>query len=175
MYDIMRTETAGRAARCFAILAVVACAQRPMLDPASARMSRGATLSTTPDSATQHAILRARDAVWRAWFANDTAQLHLLLPESVTAGRDDGPGQGWANRAQTLAEAAQFASAGGELSKLEFPSTEIRLMGDVAVVYSTYDVETTMHRSQHSLRGHSTEIFVLRGGRWVNPFWHLGA
>ena len=133
------------------------------------------TLSATPDSATAVAILSARDAIWRAWFANDTAQLRLLLPEALAAGLDDSVTQQWADRAQSLEQAKAFAASGGTLRTLAFPRTEIHLMGDVAVVFSNYDVETTVHGSPHVLRGRSTEIFVLRDGRWVNPFWHVGA
>ncbi len=163
---MMRRVTTRHAIKYLAILAVVGCTKRT---------SPAASLSTTPDSATAGAILTARDAIWRAWFANDTAQLRLLLPESVAAGQEDGASQRWTDRTQILSDAARFASAGGALSALEFPTTEIQMMGDVAVVYSTYHVETTMHGSHETHGGHSTEIFVLRDGRWINPFWHLGS
>jgi hypothetical protein len=162
----MRRVTVPRAIKYIAILAAVGCAKRT---------SPAASLSTTPDSATARAILTARDAIWRAWFANDTTQLRLLLPESVAAGQDDGASQHWTGRTQILSGAARFVSVGGTLSALEFPTTEIHTMGDVAVVYSTYHVETTMHGSHETHGGHSTEIFVLRDGRWINPFWHLGS
>jgi hypothetical protein len=162
---IMRRVRARHAIDYLAMLAVVACATQT---------SPAASLSATPDSATARAVLTARDAIWRAWFANDTAQLRLLLPESVAAGEENGPSQRWTDRRQILSDAARFVSAGGTLSTLEFPATEIQMMGDVAVVYSTYHVETTMHGSSQTLQGHSTEIFVLRDGRWINPFWHLG-
>jgi hypothetical protein len=76
-------------------------------------------LAVTPDSATERAILRARDAMWHAWFADGTAQLSQLLPEAVAAGGDAESGQRWTDR-------------------------------------------------------RPTEVFVLRNGRWANPFWHLG-
>jgi len=157
--------TARHAIKYLAILAVVGCAKRT---------SPAVSLTAAPDSATARAILTARDAIWRAWFANDTAQLRLLLPESVAAGQEDGASQRWTDRTQILSDAARFVSAGGTLSTVEFPATAIQMMGDVAVVYSTYHVETTMHGSPRTLQGHSTEIFVLRDGRWINPFWHLG-
>jgi hypothetical protein len=163
---MMRRVTRRHAIKYLAILAIVGCAKRT---------SPAASLSTTPDSATARAILTARYAIWRAWFANDTAQLRRLLPESVAAGQDDGSSQHWTDRTQILSGAARFGSAGGTLSMLEFPTTEIHVMGDVAVVYSTYHVETTMHGSHETHGGHSTEIFVLRDGRWINPFWHLGS
>jgi hypothetical protein len=163
---MMRRVTPRHAITCLAILAVVGCAKRT---------SFAVSLSTTPDSGTARAILSARDAIWRAWYANDTAQLRLLLPESVAAGDENGANQRWTDRPQILSDAARFVSAGGTLSTLEFPTTEIQMMGDVAVVYSTYHVETTMHGSQQTHGGHSTEIFVLRDGRWINPFWHLGS
>ena len=58
----MRRVTARHAIDYLAMLAVVACATQK---------SPVASLSTTPDSATARAILTARDAIWRAWYAND--------------------------------------------------------------------------------------------------------
>lgn len=53
----------------------------------------GADKSATTLTQTQYAeLLRARDAVWRAWFANDRAALEKILPEdtiaSITARRN---------------------------------------------------------------------------------------
>ena len=150
-----------------------ACTQHAVNDAAAAEAGVSPALGHRPDSATEHAILDARDAIWRAWFANDTAQLRQLVPEALAAGATEGSQQRWSDRAQAMNEARQFVSAGGTLTKLDFPQTEIHVMGDLAVVLSVYDVEVATHGTPHATRGHSTEIFVLRNGHWVNPFWHL--
>ena len=51
------------------------------------------------DDATRAGVLAARDAIWRAWFANDTAALGRLLPRSTTAGE---PGT-WDSRGEIVA------------------------------------------------------------------------
>ena len=58
--------------------------------------------------------------------------------------------------------------------RLEYPRTEIRLYGDVAILYTTYvfEVESPDGKRETSA-GRGTEIFVRRNGRWVNPGWHL--
>ena len=53
-------------------------------------MSRGASTSDSVDARTRAALLASRDAIWRAWFANDTAALARLLPRSTTAGEQRG-------------------------------------------------------------------------------------
>lgn len=141
------------------------CAQRAEVAASS--------LSHRPDSATELAILSARNAVWRAWFANDTAQLERSVPEALAEGEFDGSQLHWGDREQAMSESRQFVAAGGTLVKLDFPYTEIHVMGNLAVVMSVYDIQVTTHGAPHALQGHSTEIFVLRNGHWENPFWHL--
>ena len=46
------------------------------------------------------------------------------------------------------------------LHELAFPRTEIRQMGNVAVVFSSFEVVTTMHGVASTMAG---------------PFWHLGS
>ncbi|MDQ6652817.1 MAG: nuclear transport factor 2 family protein [Acidobacteriota bacterium] len=116
-------------------------------------------------------LLSAREAVWRAYFANDRATLEKLIPEetiAIEAGYDV-----WANRQAIFEGSAQFAKDGGKLLKLEFPKTEIQVYGYTAVVYSnySYEIEITGQGYQHS--GRVTEVFVLRKVQWVNPGWHM--
>lgn len=116
-------------------------------------------------------ILTAREAVWRAWFANDQARLEVVIPAetlAINAGEE-----AWQGRAEVLESARAFAASGARLLRLEYPRTEIQLYGDVAILYTTYlfEVETEGQRQISSGRG--TEIFVRRNGRWVNPGWHL--
>jgi len=171
----MMSDVIGRCVvpLCVATL-IGACGRGGVSDASAKALPSANVLTVTPDSATERAILSARDAIWRAWFADDTAQLSQLLPEAVAAGNDAESGRQWTDRAQTVNDAKQFVAAGGTLVALAFPQTQMRLMGDVAVVFSTFDLTTRTRGTSRAMHGRSTEVFVLRNGRWVNPFWHLG-
>jgi ketosteroid isomerase-like protein len=126
--------------------------------------------SITP--ALQQEILKAREAVWRAWFNYDRKELEIVIPEDTVAiNSGDGP---WEDRAAVIEGSRKFAQGGGKLVRLEFPRTEIRLYGDVAVLYSNWLTETQNPDGKREVSsGRGTEIFVRRDGRWVNPGWHL--
>jgi ketosteroid isomerase-like protein len=116
-------------------------------------------------------LLDAREAVWRAFFANDRAALERLLPaELVTIEASD---NAFGHRAGVLAGAAQIAQSGAKLTRLEFPQTEIQLYGSAAIIYSTYLYELEKDGSKQAHTGRVTETFVLRNGQWVNPGWHM--
>lgn len=122
-------------------------------------------------AAAREEILERREEVWRAFFANDRARLDELVPEdtvAINAGEE-----AWHDRASVLAGAADFAASGARLVRLEFPRTEIRVYGDIVVLYTSYsyELETGGSRETHSGRG--TEIFVNRKGKLVNVGWHL--
>jgi ketosteroid isomerase-like protein len=123
-----------------------------------------------PDSARAE-LLAVRESVWRAWFGNDEARLRELLPPELITMSADSPG--WSGLEAVLAAARRFATSGARLVRLEFPRTEIRAYGDVAILYTTYiyEIEQDGRRSAHSGRG--TEVFVRRAGAWVHPSWHL--
>jgi hypothetical protein len=55
---------------------------------------------------------------------------------------------------------------------LEFPHTEIQRFGDVAIIWTSYLVETEENGKREVVSGRATEIFVHRNGEWVNPGWH---
>jgi ketosteroid isomerase-like protein len=81
-------------------------------------------------------ILSAREAVWRAWFADDERTLCSLVPPdalAISAGEPD-----WKTRAGILAGARAFQESGGKLIELNFERTTIQLFGDAAFVYSEY-------------------------------------
>jgi hypothetical protein len=118
-------------------------------------------------------LLQVREQVWRAWFANDTAALHKLVPpETIVM---SGSELNWEHQADVFKGAAEFQSSGGKLIRLEFPQTEVQQFGDVAIVWSNYlyEIETNGKRSIST--GHSSEIFVLRDGQWTNPGWHTNS
>jgi ketosteroid isomerase-like protein len=115
-------------------------------------------------------LLKVREAVWRAWFANDTKTLEELVPEDtlvISSGEEK-----WHNQAEVFQSAAQFQASGGKLVRLEFPRTEIRRFGDVAITYSQYVYETEVDGKRSVSSGRITEIFVFRHGKWSNPGWH---
>ena len=116
-------------------------------------------------------LLRAREAVWRAWFADDRATLEKVLPDDVIAINNGA--EKWEHRAEVLEGAKQFAAGGGKLIHLSFPQTEVQAFGDVAILYSLWTTEIEFH-GQHSVSsGRATEIFVSRNGQWLNTGWHL--
>ncbi len=115
-------------------------------------------------------LLQARETVWRAWFAGDTKTLEELVPSEtiVMSGGEDQ----WKHQADVLRTAAEFHARGGKLIRLEFPRTEVQHFGDVAIIWSSYIVETEAGGKRSSDSGRVTEIFVLQHGRWTNPGWH---
>jgi len=124
----------------------------------------------TPGTDERTELLHVREAVWRAWFSNDTKALEELVPPDtivISAGEPK-----WKNQADVFQTAAQFQAEGGKLVRLEFPRTEIQQFGDVAITYSQYVVETEMGGKRSIEAGRVTEIFVRRNGKWTNPGWH---
>ena len=116
-------------------------------------------------------ILDAREDVWRAWFENGGDLKDLVPPDTlaINAGEEE-----WKNQQQILDSSAEFVAGGGKLLRLEFPRTEIQMYGDVAVLYSLFEMEMEVGGGQRIAQsGRATEIFVRREGRWVNPGWHL--
>lgn len=126
---------------------------------------------TRVDPRIRDELYAARDAIWRAWFANDRAVLMRMLPENFVG---IGWGGGvWDDRQRALDGAAEHQRQGGRLVRLEFPYSEIQLFGDVALVYSEYLVEGESGGQRYTQRGRVTEVFVRRDGGWINPAWHL--
>jgi Domain of unknown function (DUF4440) len=116
-------------------------------------------------------ILSAREAVWRAWFANDRAKLEQMIPDEAVA-INSGQGE-WEDRAAILAGAQRFAESGARLVRLEFPRTDIQIYGNTVVLYTTYLFEIEVQGKRETTAGRGTEIFVRRGNTLVNTGWHL--
>lgn len=118
-------------------------------------------------------LLKTREMVWRAWFADQTGTLQALVPSDtlvISAGEHD-----WKRQADVLRAADEFHASGGKLLSLEFPRTEVQHFGDVAVIWSEYKLELETNGKRSSSSGRVTEIFVKRDGHWVNPGWHTDA
>jgi hypothetical protein len=117
------------------------------------------------DSTTRTGLVQARDAVWRAFYAGDSARLTELLPEPMVGM----PG----SRADIIADAKQSASSGRRLVELEFTCDEFYLNGDVAVVFSHFRTTIDEKGKGTVNSGRAIELFERRDGKWVNPSWHL--
>jgi hypothetical protein len=131
-------------------------------------MMFAAGCARTSDS--REEILKSREHVWRAFFANDRSALEQLVPPEtlvISSGET-----AWKHQKEVFQAAADFQAGGGKLVRLEFPRTEIQRFGDVAVLYTTYLVETESGGKHEVSSGRATEIFVFRDGKWVNPGWH---
>jgi len=118
-------------------------------------------------------LLDSRDAVWRAYFANDRAALDKLLTAKLIA-IDEGSSE-WHTKDDVLKSAAAFAAGGGRLVTLEFPKTDIQfyLGGNMALVYTTYRYDLDHNGTRSTTAGRATEMFARRAGSWVNVGWHL--
>jgi len=118
-------------------------------------------------------LLRTRETVWRAWFADDRSTLRELVPpETIVM---SGGEEQWKHQADVLQASDEFYAKGGKLIKLEFPRTEVQHFGNVAVVWSSYALEIEVDGKRSSDFGRVTEIFVWRDGHWTNPGWHTDA
>lgn len=144
-------------------------ASHTVIDPEWRQEQMSQPMTVTPQMREQ--ILKVREAVWRAYFANDRATLNRLIPEEAIA-IDNGATE-WSDRARILAGAQGFAESGGKLVRLEFPKTEMQVYGDTVIVYTTYLCEIEMNGQRMTQSGRGTEIFVWRGNELVNTGWHL--
>jgi ketosteroid isomerase-like protein len=115
-------------------------------------------------------LLRARETVWRTYFAGDTKALEPMVPPGTIV--MSGGEEKWRGQADVLKSAAEFHAKGGKLIRLEFPRTEVQHFGDVAIIWSSYIVETEMDGKRAVGSSRVTEIFVRQNGRWTNPGWH---
>ena len=123
------------------------------------------------DSSTRAELERARDVVWRSWFAGDSQTLDRVLASALAAGDDK---DGWSDRKQAIADSREFAKSGAKLVDLTFDSTAIQVHGTVAVMTARYTYTTSDGTGKkNTTRGYAVEIFVKEKGAWTHPFWHL--
>ena len=132
-------------------------------------MSRAGRLS----DGDREAVLKAREAVWRAWFAGDTKTLSSLVPsELITI--DPGADK-FGSHASNLEGSRGFAASGGKLARLVFPRTEFQVYGNTVILYTTYEMDLVTGGKTQTERGAATEVFVRHGDRWINTGWQLAA
>lgn len=123
------------------------------------------------DPGDRAALLKAREAVWRAWFGGDQAALRELLPPELITIE---PGSNrFGTLATTLEGSRSFAAGGGKLTRLAFPTSEIQAYGSTAIIYTSYEMDLTSGGQTRTERGMATEAFVEKDGKWVNTGWQL--
>lgn len=144
-------------------------ASNTALHPQSIAEQAGWPAPLTPQARAE--LLKAREAVWRAWFAGDAAALRQLLPKETIA-LAAGP-EGWTDRDAIVRSSSEFAGSGGRLVTLEFPRTEVQTYGATAILYTSYHFETETAGARASERGKAVEVFVRRDGSWINTGWQL--
>src|SRR5690242_20440661 len=92
-----------------------------------------ASLPLTAQPTTTQQLVAARDTVWRAWFANDTALLRRFIPQSAAAA-EGGATLTWSDRGAILAGSQRIASSGAKLEKLDSFGTQVDASGNSAIV-----------------------------------------
>ena len=123
------------------------------------------------DAKTKAELERARDVIWRAWFAGDSATLDRVLAGALAAGDSE---EDWSDRRRAITDSREFSKRGGKLLDLKFDGTSIDLHGKVAVMTANFTYTTADGSGKRNTsRGHAVEIFVLEKGAWTHPFWHL--
>jgi ketosteroid isomerase-like protein len=118
-------------------------------------------------------LLKAREQIWRDFFSGNKAGLERSLTPGTMTLSPDAEGDRFVGRDKIFEESEGFVKAAGKLVRLEFPRTEIRTYGDVAVIYTQYLFELEMDGKKSTSKGHATEIFVKENGVWTNPGWHM--
>jgi ketosteroid isomerase-like protein len=154
----MRKEEAMRFVKGAIVIAIVC-----------GRIVLGQTPPQKPDRVEQQ-ILQVREEVWRAWFADDETTLRSLVSSDavvISAGEKD-----WKDRDAVIREAREFHQAGGSLLQLNFSRTAVQRSRDSAFIYSDFVLEIGTKGKRTVTRGRATEVFILRGGKWMNTGWH---
>ena len=158
-----------RLSRCARSLAFVGSFVLGSATLIQAQPARG--LANQPvDARTRAELETAREAVWRAWFAGDSAALERLIPGALAAGSP----LEWEDRAATLEGSRRAGISGRRLVAIRFDSTTIDLRDDVALIRARYAyILETPDGKRTTGSGIAAEIFVREDGHWVNPFWYL--
>jgi hypothetical protein len=130
-------------------------------------LSRGAAQAADTSEAS---LLKAREAVWRDFYANAPTLATALPANFIAMGAGDST---WQDKAAALAASRAAAAAGMKLISVRFPRNKIERYGPVAVIYSRYETVVEGPNGRITRRGNVTEIFRWDGKRWLHPSWHL--
>lgn len=127
--------------------------------------------STIPSEQVRQELLAARETAWRSFFQKDSSVVERILAPELIAIQEGS--ERWETRASLTKMAKTMDENGIQLTRLEFPRTEIQLFGDTAILYYTYVMQQRLNEKVVVEAGRGTEIFVRRDGRWVDVGWHL--
>lgn len=116
-------------------------------------------------------LTKAREEVWYAFFANDTAKLKKLIPKEIVAINPGNPK--FDDQAAIFASAKASAENGEKLTRLEFSNTMIQVYGSTVIMYSNYVLDLEVKGVKETNSGRATEIFVIKGDTIENVGWHL--
>jgi len=116
-------------------------------------------------------LFAAREAVWRSYFAGDTAALSKTLPPELVTIEPDGS---FGTLKSNLDGSRGFAGGGGKLARVVFPKTEVQAYGATAILYTTFEMDLVSGGKTTTQKGAATEVFVRQpDGRWLNTGWQL--
>ena len=59
------------------------------------------------------------------------------------------------------------------MTRITFPSTEIQVYGNTAILYTSYEMDLQTGGQKRTERGMATEVFVNKDGQWLNTGWQL--
>jgi hypothetical protein len=124
------------------------------------------------DADERASLLKAREAVWRAWFGGDQAMLLKLLPSELITIEPESTAFGTLEA--NLEASRGFKASGNKLTRLVFPATRIQTYGNTAIIYTSYEIDLQSGGQTQTERGMATEVFVLKDGQWLNTGWQLG-
>jgi ketosteroid isomerase-like protein len=146
-------------------------AQLALLVALMAATHPGYAQRSTADPDWKASLLAAREAAWRNYYS-DADRLAAMLPDDFIA-IDNGGGT-FSNKAETVAGSRADVAAGKKITSLKFPDTKIQRYGDVAIIYTTYELVIAGKDGKTvTASGRATEIFRWDGARWLHPGWHL--
>lgn len=117
-------------------------------------------------------LLVAREAIWRDYFSDPDKLARGLTPDFLALNEGGPP---WQSREAVVAAARRAVAAGASLKHLMFPKTEIQRYGDVAIIYTTYEMQLSARGQDGPIeKGQATEVFWWNGGFWLHTGWQLG-
>jgi hypothetical protein len=112
-------------------------------------------------------LLEARSTAWRAFFQKDLSVLEQILAPELIAIQEQV--ERWDNRASLLKMAQSMKERGVQLTRLEFPRTEIQLFGNTAILYYTYVMEQRLGDSTRARFSARTEHGSGSARRFPSP------
>lgn len=134
-------------------------------------LALAAAAQATPRQDWRSDLLAAREAIWVNYYSDPGKLAAGLSDDLITIG---GRGRGFEGKAAVLANSRRAVADGTRLRRIVFPQTEMQRYGDVAIIYTTFEMTlATGSDAPTTLTGEATEFFVWRDGAWLHTGWHL--